>query len=170
MANKIKLGRGTKARIESIKGSLSEYEIVYATDTFELGVKHNDGTIKWTPRELSGGGGLEYLGMRSVRAVMTSSSVATLDLNTLEPTWVSNGKYFVVEVIMHTPETSHVISFSGKNIQDMQDAAGIHLYTSSTMDTTGPHVVNIYLTLPWTIKASIVNYIDGVDIRVHAFG
>ena len=40
MANKIKLGRGTKERIETIKETLDNYEIVYSMDTKELGVKN----------------------------------------------------------------------------------------------------------------------------------
>ena len=47
MANKIKLGRGTKARIETVKNNLDDFEIVYSTDTNELGVKNNDGTITY---------------------------------------------------------------------------------------------------------------------------
>ena len=47
MANKIKLARGTKARIETIKETLSNYELVYSLDTKELGVKNNDGTVTY---------------------------------------------------------------------------------------------------------------------------
>ena len=47
MANKIRLGRGTKARIETIKGTLDNYELVYSMDTNELGVKNNDGTVTY---------------------------------------------------------------------------------------------------------------------------
>lgn len=47
MANKIRLGRGTKARIETIKETLDNYEIVYSMDTNELGVKNSDGTITY---------------------------------------------------------------------------------------------------------------------------
>lgn len=47
MANKIKLGRATKARIESIKETLDNYELVYSIDTNELGVKNSDGTITY---------------------------------------------------------------------------------------------------------------------------
>lgn len=47
MANKIKLGRATKARIETIKETLDNYELVYSIDTNELGVKNNDGTITY---------------------------------------------------------------------------------------------------------------------------
>lgn len=47
MANKIKLGRATKARIETIKDTLDNYELVYSLDTKELGVKNNDGTITY---------------------------------------------------------------------------------------------------------------------------
>ena len=47
MANKILVARGTKARIETIKGTLSDYEIVYATDTNELGVKKADGNVEY---------------------------------------------------------------------------------------------------------------------------
>ena len=47
MANKIKLGRGTKARIETIKETLENYELVYSMDTNELGVKNSDGTITY---------------------------------------------------------------------------------------------------------------------------
>ena len=47
MANKILLSRATETRIESIKELLLNYEIVYANDTIKLGVKHNDGTVKW---------------------------------------------------------------------------------------------------------------------------
>ena len=42
---KILIGRGTKARIETIKGNLLDYEIVYATDTNELGVKLPNGDM-----------------------------------------------------------------------------------------------------------------------------
>lgn len=47
MANKIRLGRATKARIETIKETLSSYELVYALDTKELGVKNSDGTVTY---------------------------------------------------------------------------------------------------------------------------
>ena len=47
MANKIRLGRGTKARIETIKETLENYELVYSMDTNELGVKNSDGTITY---------------------------------------------------------------------------------------------------------------------------
>ena len=47
MANKIKLGRATKARIEEIKGALDNYELVYSLDTRELGVKNSDGTVTY---------------------------------------------------------------------------------------------------------------------------
>jgi hypothetical protein len=47
MANKIRLGRATKARIETIKETLLNYELVYSMDTKELGVKNNDGTITY---------------------------------------------------------------------------------------------------------------------------
>lgn len=47
MANKILIARGTKARIETIKGTLETYEVVYATDTGELGVKKADGNIEY---------------------------------------------------------------------------------------------------------------------------
>ena len=47
MANKIRLARGTKARIETIKETLSNYELVYSMDTHELGVKNNDGTVTY---------------------------------------------------------------------------------------------------------------------------
>ena len=47
MANKIKLARGTKARIEAVKSNLSDYEIVYTTDTDELGVKKANGDIEY---------------------------------------------------------------------------------------------------------------------------
>ncbi len=47
MANKIRLGRATKARIETIKETLLNYELVYSMDTHELGVKNNDGTITY---------------------------------------------------------------------------------------------------------------------------
>ena len=47
MANKIKLARGTKTRIEAIKATLETNEIVYATDTGELGVKKADGNIEY---------------------------------------------------------------------------------------------------------------------------
>ena len=47
MANKIKLGRATKARIETIKETLDNYELVYSIDTNELGVKNSDGTITY---------------------------------------------------------------------------------------------------------------------------
>ncbi len=47
MANKIRLGRATKARIETIKETLDNYELVYSIDTNELGVKNSDGTITY---------------------------------------------------------------------------------------------------------------------------
>ena len=47
MANKIKLARGTKSRIETIKETLSSYELVYALDTQELGVKNANGTVTY---------------------------------------------------------------------------------------------------------------------------
>lgn len=47
MANKILVGRGTKARLESIKETLLSYELVYSMDTNELGVKNSDGTITY---------------------------------------------------------------------------------------------------------------------------
>ena len=47
MANKILVARGTKARIESIKSSLSTNELVYSTDTGELGIKKADGNIQY---------------------------------------------------------------------------------------------------------------------------
>ena len=47
MANKIRLGRATKARLETIKETLSSYELVYSMDTRELGVKNSDGTITY---------------------------------------------------------------------------------------------------------------------------
>ena len=47
MANKILVARGTKARIEAIKSSLSTNELVYSTDTGELGVKNADGNIQY---------------------------------------------------------------------------------------------------------------------------
>jgi hypothetical protein len=47
MANKIRLGRATKARIETIKETLDNYELVYSIDTNELGVKNGDGTVTY---------------------------------------------------------------------------------------------------------------------------
>lgn len=47
MANKIRLGRATKTRIETIKETLSSYELVYSMDTRELGVKNSDGTVTY---------------------------------------------------------------------------------------------------------------------------
>lgn len=47
MANKILVGRGTKARLETIKETLLSYELVYSMDTNELGVKNSDGTITY---------------------------------------------------------------------------------------------------------------------------
>lgn len=47
MANKIRLARATKSRIETIKETLSNYELVYSIDTQELGVKNNDGTVTY---------------------------------------------------------------------------------------------------------------------------
>ena len=47
MANKIRLGRATKARIETIKETLDNYELVYSLDTNELGVKNGDGTVTY---------------------------------------------------------------------------------------------------------------------------
>lgn len=47
MANKILVARGTKARLEEIKSSLTANELVYATDTKELGVKKTDGDVEY---------------------------------------------------------------------------------------------------------------------------
>ena len=47
MANKILVARGTKARIEEIKSTLTVNELVYSTDTGELGVKKADGNIEY---------------------------------------------------------------------------------------------------------------------------
>jgi hypothetical protein len=47
MANKILIGRATKARLETIKETLLSYELVYSMDTNELGVKNSDGTITY---------------------------------------------------------------------------------------------------------------------------
>ncbi len=47
MANKILVARGTKARIEEIKSTLTVNELVYSTDTGELGVKRADGNIEY---------------------------------------------------------------------------------------------------------------------------
>lgn len=47
MANKIKLARGTKSRIESIKNTLVSNELVYSTDTNELGVKKTNGNVEY---------------------------------------------------------------------------------------------------------------------------
>lgn len=47
MANKIKLARGTKSRIESVKNTLESNELVYSTDTDELGVKKTDGDVEY---------------------------------------------------------------------------------------------------------------------------
>lgn len=47
MANRIKLARGTKSKIETIKSGLLDYELVYTTDTNELGVKKTNGNIEY---------------------------------------------------------------------------------------------------------------------------
>jgi len=47
VANKILVARGTKARIEEVKSSLSTNELVYSTDTGELGVKKANGNIEY---------------------------------------------------------------------------------------------------------------------------
>ena len=47
MANKILVARGTKARIEEIKSTLAVNELVYSTDTGELGVKKANGNIEY---------------------------------------------------------------------------------------------------------------------------
>ena len=47
MANKILVARGTKARIEEIKSTLTVNELVYSTDTGELGVKKANGNIEY---------------------------------------------------------------------------------------------------------------------------
>lgn len=47
MANKIKLARATKARIDTIKETLLDYELVYTTDTNELGVKKTNGNVEY---------------------------------------------------------------------------------------------------------------------------
>ena len=49
MANKILVARGTKARLEEIKSSLETYQIVYATDTSEIGVKKANGNVDYFP-------------------------------------------------------------------------------------------------------------------------
>lgn len=53
MAMKIKPTRGTKSRIETVKNALVDYQMVYATDTKELGVKNTDGTISYMANETS---------------------------------------------------------------------------------------------------------------------
>jgi hypothetical protein len=47
VANKILVARGTKARIEEIKSTLATNELVYSTDTGELGVKKANGEIEY---------------------------------------------------------------------------------------------------------------------------
>jgi hypothetical protein len=47
VANKILVARGTKARIEEIKSTLTVNELVYSTDTGELGVKKANGNIEY---------------------------------------------------------------------------------------------------------------------------
>lgn len=47
MANKILVARGTKARLEEVKSSLAVNELVYSTDTGELGVKKANGNIEY---------------------------------------------------------------------------------------------------------------------------
>ena len=47
MANKILVARATKARIEEIKSTLAANELVYSTDTGELGVKKANGNIEY---------------------------------------------------------------------------------------------------------------------------
>ena len=47
MANKYQLPRGTKARLESIKNTLANFTIVYATDTNEIGIKKANGNIEY---------------------------------------------------------------------------------------------------------------------------
>lgn len=47
MANKILVARGTKARLEEIKSTLATNELVYSTDTGELGVKKANGDIEY---------------------------------------------------------------------------------------------------------------------------
>jgi hypothetical protein len=47
VANKILVARGTKARIEEIKSTLATNELVYSTDTGELGVKKANGNIEY---------------------------------------------------------------------------------------------------------------------------
>lgn len=47
MANKILVARGTKARLEEIKSTLAANELVYSTDTGELGVKKANGNIEY---------------------------------------------------------------------------------------------------------------------------
>jgi len=47
VANKILVARGTKARIEEIKSTLAVNELVYSTDTGELGVKKANGNIEY---------------------------------------------------------------------------------------------------------------------------
>ena len=47
MANKILVARGTKARLEEIKSTLATNELVYSTDTGELGVKKANGNIEY---------------------------------------------------------------------------------------------------------------------------
>jgi len=47
VANKILVARGTKARLEEIKSTLATNELVYSTDTGELGVKKANGNIEY---------------------------------------------------------------------------------------------------------------------------
>jgi hypothetical protein len=47
VANKILVARGTKARLEEVKSTLATNELVYSTDTGELGVKKANGNIEY---------------------------------------------------------------------------------------------------------------------------
>ena len=48
MANKIKLARGLKSKIEAVKPNLEDYEIVYSYDTKEIGIK-TGAELVWYP-------------------------------------------------------------------------------------------------------------------------
>ncbi len=45
MANKIKLARGTKSKIEQVKNNLQDYETVISTDTKEIAYKHGNNIV-----------------------------------------------------------------------------------------------------------------------------
>lgn len=108
MANKIKLTRGTKANIEANKSSLEPYQIVYATDTSEIGVKKANGNVDYFPdtarlentaSKLYGANNLavpdlegkEYLGYGDYRVY--DNNGITIDYNVYNGIYTINGTW-----------------------------------------------------------------------------